>query len=140
MRSRRNFTASVFLVTVFAPFKYRFTTVLTPFFLPLCRRFRTVHRAMQTERKLYFDAYCTCDAITCVHFSLASSPGSPLHACNYCTSQPLTPFKKLTEEETNLHVTRPRRRNQLKTLLVMNYCRLSCSKFVSFFFTPFGST
>ena len=42
--------------------RHRFRTVqvpfLTPFFLPLCRRFRTVHRATQTERKLYFDAYC----------------------------------------------------------------------------------
>ena len=42
---------------------------------------------------------CTCDAITCVHFSLASSPGSPLHACHYCTWQPLNPLKKSAECE-----------------------------------------
>ena len=45
-----------------SPFLHRSSTVLqpflTPFFLPLCRRFRTVHRATQTERKLYFDTYC----------------------------------------------------------------------------------
>ena len=32
VRSRRIFTASVFLVTVFAPFKYRFTTVFDTVF------------------------------------------------------------------------------------------------------------
>ena len=52
-----------------SPFSHRSSTVLqpflTPFFLPLCRRFRAVHRATQTERKLYFDAYCTCICAWC---------------------------------------------------------------------------
>ena len=46
--------------TVLQPF-------LTPFFLPLCRRFRTAHRVTQTERKLYFDAYCTLYMYMCTY-------------------------------------------------------------------------
>ena len=51
---------------LFSLFSHRSSIVLLlsinrfdTFFLPLCRRFHTVHRATQTERKLCYDVYCS---------------------------------------------------------------------------------